>query len=176
MVKSNIDDRNHAGKLIHMLSHQLKRQSASYELDCGLTTAQKHVLEFILFRSLEGNVYQKDIEENFRIRRSSASGMLQLLEKNGFIRRENVKQDARLKKIVPTKKAEALRDIIQQNINEMEAQLREGIPEVNFTIGMDVLRQMLYNLSKNENSKTEPSATSNGKDNLPKISPKRFNI
>lgn len=151
MVKSNIDDKNHAGRLIHMLSHQLKRQSFINEVDCGLTTAQKHVLEYILMESLTRDVYQKDIEENFRIRRSSASGMLQLLEKNGFIRRESVKQDARLKKIIPTKKAEAIRSVIQENINEMETQLREGISDTDFTIGMDVLRQMLYNLSKNEN-------------------------
>ena len=77
--------------------------------------------------------------------------MLQLLEKNGFIQRESVKQDARLKKIIPTKKAEAIRSVIQENINEMETQLREGISDTDFTIGMDVLRQMLYNLSKNEN-------------------------
>ena len=38
----------HAGKLIHMLSHRLKRQNIIPCGDDGLTTMQKHVLKFIL--------------------------------------------------------------------------------------------------------------------------------
>ena len=54
---------------------------------------------------MKGDIYQKDVEKEFQIRRSTATGTLQILEKNGFIRREPVKQDARLKKLVPTDKA-----------------------------------------------------------------------
>lgn len=100
----------HMGRMIHMLSHQLKRRNIQEELmDEGLTGSQRHIMKFILLRTLHTDVYQKDIEEEFRIRKSTVTGILKLLEKNGFIRRESVPQDARLKRIVPTARAESLR-------------------------------------------------------------------
>lgn len=72
---------NHAGRLIHMLSHQLKRRSAMPESGTGLTPMQKHVLTYILFETMVRDIYQKDIEKEFKIRRSTASGILQLMEK-----------------------------------------------------------------------------------------------
>ena len=83
----------HMGRLIQVLSHQMKRKSCVNSMinDDGLTTMQKHVLKFLLLETLHKVVYQKDIEEEFQIRKSTATGMLQLLEKNGFIVRESEK-------------------------------------------------------------------------------------
>ena len=66
----------HAGKLIHMLSHRLKRQNIIPYGDDGLTTMQKHVLKFILLETLHREIYQKDVEEEFQIRKSTATGIL----------------------------------------------------------------------------------------------------
>lgn len=84
----------HMGRLIQVLSHQMKRKNCVISMinDDGLTTMQKHVLKFLLLESLHKVVYQKDIEEEFQIRKSTATGMLQLLEKNGFIVRESEKK------------------------------------------------------------------------------------
>lgn len=141
----------HVGRLIYMLSHQLKRQnlmpgSSTY----GLTVTQRQVLRFILMESIHRDVYQKDIEKEFHVRRSTATGMLQLMEKNGFIYRQNVKQDARLKKIVPTKKAEEIRVEILENISQMEKKLSNGISDEDFRQCIQVLKQMLYNLSEDD--------------------------
>lgn len=104
----------HMGRLIQMLSHQMKRKNCIVTMidGDGLTVMQKHILKFILLETLHREIYQKDIEEEFQIRKSTVTGILQLMEKNGFIYRENVEKDARLKRIVPTKKAEALRPSI----------------------------------------------------------------
>lgn len=70
------------GRLIHILSNQMKRRNASEAVgDDGLTTMQKHVLKHILLETMHREVYQKDIEEEFRIRKSTATGILQLMEK-----------------------------------------------------------------------------------------------
>lgn len=76
----------HMGRLIQVLSHQMKRKSCVNSMinDDGLTTMQKHVLKFLLLETLHKVVYQKDIEEEFQIRKSTATGMLQLLEKKWF--------------------------------------------------------------------------------------------
>ncbi len=146
----------HMGRLIHIVSHQMKRNNPIVTIsdDDGLTAMQKHVLKFILLETLHSDVYQKDIEEEFQIRKSTVTGILQLMEKNGFINRESVQQDARLKRIVPTKKAEMLRPRIVEHIRRTEACLTEGISEEDVEVCKKVLCQMFQNLAKkNEENK-----------------------
>ena len=120
----------HMGKLIHMLSHEMKRnQPIDKVIKADLTIMQKHILKFILLETMHKDLYQKDIEEEFQIRKSTATGMLQLLEIYGFIVRESEKKDARLKRIIPTKKAEALRPSILAHIRQSETQLTTDISE-----------------------------------------------
>lgn len=79
----------HMGRLIHMLSSQMKRsQQVEQVIAEDLTVMQKHVLKFILLETLHRDLYQKDIEEEFQIRKSTVTGILKLMEKNGFIHRE----------------------------------------------------------------------------------------
>ena len=145
----------HMGRLIQVLSHQMKRKSCVISMinDDGLTTMQKHVLKFLLLETLHKVVYQKDIEEEFQIRKSTVTGyvqLMQLLEKNGFIVRESEKKDARLKRIIPTKKAEALRPSILAHIRQSEAQLTADISEADVLTCKKVLCQMLYNVSEHK--------------------------
>ena len=154
MTMGNRDARDPAhddvGRLINMISHQLKRQMCFHEEESELTNMQKRVLHHILFQSLRKDIYQKDIEREFQIRRSTATGILQLLEKNGFVVRRSVEWDARLKKIVPTEKAEGVREQILANIRYMERILRQGISEADMETCMRVLEQMSVNLLGNE--------------------------
>ena len=142
----------HMGRMIHMLSHQLKRRNVLEELapDEGLTGSQRHIMRFILLRTLHTDVYQKDIEEEFRIRKSTVTGILKLLEKNGFIRRESVQKDARLKRIVPTARAETLRPQIQEQLKRTEILLMEGIPEEEIRVWRRVMCRMFGNLVRAE--------------------------
>ena len=100
----------HMGKLIHMLSHEMKRnQPIDKVIKADLTIMQKHILKFILLETMHKDLYQKDIEEEFQIRKSTVTGYVQLMEKNGYLTRESDKEDARKKRLVPTEKAEGLR-------------------------------------------------------------------
>ena len=71
------------------------------------------------------------------------SGILQLMEKNGYIYRECAKQDARLKRILPTEKAESLRQPILHSIEEDEAAMIRGIPKED----VELCKQVLWQLS-----------------------------
>ena len=83
--RENSDSGHDVGRLINTLSHQLKRQMCIQEGEDSLTTnMQRLVLHYILFQSPERDIYQKDVEKEFQIRRSTATGTLQILEKNGF--------------------------------------------------------------------------------------------
>lgn len=142
-------DQMHIGRIIHVLSHQMARNNPELALDPDdLTVMQKHVLKFILLETLHKDLYQKDIEEEFQVRRSTATGILQLMEKNGYIYRESVKQDGRLKRIVPTKKAEDIRPSILGHIDKTEKLLMSGITPEDVTLCKQVMWKMHENLEK----------------------------
>ena len=150
----------HMGRLIQVLSHQMKRKSCVNSMinDDGLTTMQKHVLKFLLLETLHKVVYQKDIEEEFQIRKSTVTGYVQLMEKNGYLTRESVKGDARKKRLVPTEKAEGLRQAILEDIKLSEKRMEKGIPEKDVITCKHVLYQVLQNLiekHKEEGKKDE---------------------
>lgn len=150
------DSGHDVGRLINTISHQLKRQMCVQEEEDSLTTnMQRLVLHYILFQSLQRDIYQKDVEKEFQIRRSTATGTLQILEKNGFITREPEKKDARLKKLMPTEKAKAVRQHILDNIRYVEELLAKDIPEEKLTVCREVLMQMSENLSGDEKRREE---------------------
>lgn len=144
----------HVGRLIHILSHTMKRHNPAEVMENDdLTTMQKHVLKFILLETMHRDLYQKDIEEEFQIRKPTVTGILQLMEKNGYIYRECAKQDARLKRILPTEKAESLRQPILHSIEEDEAAMIRGIPKEDVELCKQVLWQMCANRKKMCNKK-----------------------
>lgn len=143
-----------AGKWINRVSHQLKRQMACAERQTDdLTNIQKHILHFILLETMHRDLFQRDLEKEFKVRRSTATGILQLLEKKGYLYREPVKEDARLKRIVPTEKAAELRGELLENIRRSEARLRRGISEEDMEVFIKVLKQISSNLSCGEKQK-----------------------
>ena len=72
------------------------------------------------------DVFQRDFENNFGITRSTASKVLALMEKKGFIERVGVSHDARLKKIVPTERSLEIGRIIKEDNEKMELLLKKG--------------------------------------------------
>lgn len=74
-------------------------------------------------------VYQKDLEAEFNITRSTASKVVNLMEEKGLIRRESVPEDARLKKLTLTPKAVELGKEMERNREIVEARIVKGFTE-----------------------------------------------
>ena len=68
------------------------------------------------------------------------------MEKNGFIKREAVDYDARLKKICITPKAVALNDEILEKIKDTEKIILKGISKDELDIFLSVVEKMKANL------------------------------
>jgi len=116
---------------IKSLNNQIKRLfecTAIAKNDANLTGMQYAILGFLSEQDDEQDIFQRDIEAEFNIRRSTASGMLRLLEERGYIYRESISGDARLKKIITTDKAKELDRIAMENMNELDARLTKNIP------------------------------------------------
>lgn len=113
---------------IKTISNLIKRKinESPFEFN-DITGMQGWMLKYIHTESQYNNVFQKDIEKEFKIRRSTATGILQLLEKNGYITRESVAEDARLKKIVLTEKAIIAQEELRKRCRELDDIIENGL-------------------------------------------------
>lgn len=94
------------------------------------------------------DVFQKDFEQEFNIRRSTASNILSLIEKNGLIRRESVPYDARLKKITLTKKALEVQSVVDNAFEKLEDTMRKDITEEDLQVFFRVIDKINNNLER----------------------------
>ena len=102
------------------------------------------------YHNRDKDIFQKDFEKEFDIRRSTASNILSLMEKNGLIIRQSVSDDARLKKIVLTKKALEINKKIEDSFDKMEEDISFGISEEEMTaflMTMDKIRKNIERLT-----------------------------
>lgn len=136
------------GKWIHILSRQLKREMDFKLAKYGITGVQSAMIGFIYDESRKKDVFAKDIEKNFDIRRASIAGMLQNMEKNGLIKRETVGNDARLRRIVLTQKALKIRKEVEKNIRKVEKQAMEGLTKEEVRKYVELTKKMSTNLEK----------------------------
>lgn len=108
--------------------------------------SQGRTLHFLLAQTED--VFQKDIEEEYGIRPSTATELLKQMEKNGLIIREAVSYDNRLKKIVLTNKALLYKDQVIQDLSMLEETLLKGISEEELKVFIKVIEKMTDNLSE----------------------------
>ncbi len=136
------------GAWINLLSHKFKAKLDATFQDFGITGVQSRILYYIQFHCQRGPVFQRDIESAFGMSRSTATGILQLLEKNGMIRKESVPMDARLKSLVPTQKAIELNSRVYEYLQDMDRLLTQGLTEEQVLQFKEMAAQMLKNLDE----------------------------
>ena len=90
-------------------------------------------------------ICQRDIEKKFNITRSTTSKILILMEQKGLIERQSVDYDARLKQIVLTPKSLKLVQMMNQDRENVEAQITKGFSEDE----LKVLENFLARIEKN---------------------------
>ena len=135
------------GRSVGMLSNLIRRHFSTFSFQGTLSGAQGKTLHFILARSMDTDVFQKDVEEEYSRRPPTATKILKDMEKNGLIRRETVPYDARLKRIVATEKAMQYQELIHQSLEETEDRLTSGISPQDLAVFFRVINQMIRNMS-----------------------------
>ena len=70
------------GKKINQISNRFRRRSRAIQETIGISGAQGNILNYILVESQNRSVYQKDIEQEFGLRPSTATEALKSLKKN----------------------------------------------------------------------------------------------
>jgi DNA-binding MarR family transcriptional regulator len=145
---------NHIGGKINKLSYKIKRKVCSLpsiKVINEISGTNSVLLGFISRNINEGkDVYQKDIEKEFGITRSTASKVITLMEKKELVIRVGVEGDARLKKLVLTEKAEELNAKAREEINNYDSKLLKGFSEKETNLLFDFLARINKNLEEIE--------------------------
>ncbi|MDD3409542.1 MAG: MarR family winged helix-turn-helix transcriptional regulator [Eubacteriales bacterium] len=138
------------GFAVMMLSHQLRRYVDEHRSPgLRLTHMQGRILG-MLDHSGDKDVFQRDLERTFQVRRSTATAILQVMERDGLITRRPVPYDARLKKLVLTDKARRHCAQCHEELEQMEAQLSSGLSEEELERFFSTVDKLMNNLGVEE--------------------------
>lgn len=105
----------------------MDRSFCTIKNDTGEATAYHGRVIGYLFDNRDKDIFQKDIENRFGIRRSTVTKLLQLMEGNGLITRTAVISDARLKKITLTEKGISMHEHFRCEIDRFEQAVSAGL-------------------------------------------------
>ncbi|MFA6627735.1 MAG: MarR family transcriptional regulator [Bacilli bacterium] len=117
-----MDKEQMIGPLLHRSSNNISRLLDQLTSEYQLTGKQGRIVGYLAHHQDRG-IYQRDIETLFGIRRSSVSSLIDHLEKNGFLTRQEEGTDARLKRLVLTAKGVEVHEIIHEKIQEIERRI-----------------------------------------------------
>ena len=137
------------GHEIHVLSNMIVRKIDEEKRQrnmADVSPVQIWVVRYLHEHKGE-EICQRDLERDFNVTRSTVTGILQIMEKKGYILRVSVPTDARLKKILLTEKGEELYYKVRDHIHETETFLVKGMTE-------EEVEQLLFLLGKIKNNLT----------------------
>lgn len=125
----------------------LRKMKSKGAENVEITRMQAWIIGYI-YECGDQDVFQRDLEKKFNIRRSTATGILQLMEQNGLITRSSVPYDARLKKLELTPKALKIQKAIAERISRLEEIMGEGISEEEKEAFFGVMEKIKANLAE----------------------------
>ena len=128
----------------HLLTKRLEKSVRAAGID-EVTLMHGWIMRF-LYENREKAIYQKDIEKHFAIGRSTVTSSIQIMEKKGYITRQAVAGDARLKRVLLSQKGIVTHETIEDLIVRMNREMLKGIEEEELRVFMKVLLQIKDNV------------------------------
>ncbi len=113
--------------LNNLIRRYLEQSGNKKEID-RLTFTNAWIIGYIA-EHMDTDVFQKDLEREFSITRSTASKVVKLMVQKGFIEQKGIPYDARLKKLVLTPKACEVFESMRSGSKKMETRLIQGFSE-----------------------------------------------
>ena len=140
-------DKKEIGHEIRVIQRMIHHKIEAFRAENGdtLTFVQTRTLCFLM-KHQDQDIFQKDLEKELNIRRSTATEILNVLERDGYVERKSVCGDKRLKKLVPTQKAIDLSTKAINHIQLMENLLEKDISSDDLEAFFRVTEQIKKNL------------------------------
>ena len=148
MVAMHDHEKEPIGHALHVLDTTMRRYIDTYSHKKeheNLTGTNTWVIQFIADHN-DGPVYLRDIERRFGITRSTASKVVDLLVRSGFVERHTGETDARLRRLTLTEKAEDLLADIRADHEALESVLTKGFTQNEKETMISYLRRAKLNI------------------------------
>ena len=135
------------GKDINFLSTKIRRAICNLPAVANLSNISGSNVFIIvyLYKNEDKDLYQKDIEHEFGMTRSTVSSIISLMEQKNLIIREAVNGDARLKKIVLTDIAKKYAMEVINDLDNFERKLSKNLSDNE----LDTLDKLLNKIEMN---------------------------
>lgn len=134
------------GMLLGMLNNRLSALCNKYMEEIELTDSQSKVLAYLMHND-DKEVFQRDIEAALKLMNPTVTGILNRLERKGFVIREKSRLDGRYKKVGLTPKGWELRDKLMKKVAESSRYLFRGISDPELEAFGETLKVLLRNVS-----------------------------
>lgn len=161
-------EKHEIGKYIQIVSRQLKRNMDETLSKYNVTGVQSMVIGYIYKKSKNGEVFAKDIEEEFEMRKATVAGIIQLMESNGLIERKAKEGDCRLKSIVLTPKALEIQAIVKKQVNIAEKNIVKEMTKEEQKQFLTLLKKASINLEVTKKKDTKWKNTNSQMKNVKK--------
>lgn len=136
------------GKELRSLNNVIKRyvkNMTNYQYAKNISGANGWIITY-LAENQNREIFQKDLEKQFSVTRSTASKVIKGMEEKDLIIREGVPEDARLKRLRLTEKALEMHNAIHRDLTKMESRLTEGFSPQELETLLDYIQRMKKNL------------------------------
>lgn len=145
-----MNENRHFGKEIRTISNLMRREldkSSELRRQKSITGTGGWLLGY-LYANRDRDVYQRDVEFEFSVRRATASKVISGMEQKGFIKRESVPHDARLKKLTLTDDGLAIQKEICSEIDSFDGRILSGLTEDESETLFRLLEKVRENIEK----------------------------
>ena len=114
----------------------------------GMMSVMQGWIMGYLYDHKEEEIFQRDIEAQFYIARSTVTCLVKQMEQKGYIARVAVERDCRLKRLCLLEKGEEIHKRFLQNIEKVEEEIREGVSEEELQTFLKVAVKIRNNLEE----------------------------
>lgn len=120
-------DHEQIGISLMSFSKKMRRTINATLMEKHINTMQAHILSYL--KDHPSPVCQKDLQEACSVRRSTISGVIDTMERNGLIVRRGGKDDKRKKEIVITRQGERLSHCCEDSFEAIERELSDVLDD-----------------------------------------------
>ena len=140
----------HVGKEVKQLANLITRyieNTTNFQQANRATGTNTWIIAY-LARHSDEDVFQRDLEKEFSVTRSTASKVIQLMEQKGLVVKKTVDYDARLRKLVLTQKAIDLHHSIIDELKKLEQILTNDLTAEEINAFLETIAKIKHNMKR----------------------------
>ena len=140
---------NALGPMLGRCAHLARERMDARMSRFGMTPAQTHVLRYL--RQNGGQMPQRELLENLRVKPSTVNGILDRMEEKGLVERSVSGTDARQRVVALTPAGLEREAEAKQSFLEAEALIARGLTEEETETLRSLLERVIHNLEEDRN-------------------------